>query len=176
MITHKELLERLDYKGGVLYWKNNPERLDRWNNRYAGQVAGHYRKDGYYIVNIDKKLYLAHRVIWLYVTGEWPEKDIDHIDGNPSNNVFENFRLVTSSENHKNSKLYSRNKTGVPGCYWDKARNRFVVDIRSENKRTRVRVKTIEEAQSVRSIWEDHLGFHVNHGRTNTFKLEETGG
>jgi hypothetical protein len=53
----------------------------------AGTRAGMMMKsNGYRYVKIDGRRYLEHRVIWFYMTGEWPAENIDHIDGDSANN------------------------------------------------------------------------------------------
>lgn len=75
--------------------------------------TGSRRKDGYILVGYNYKVYLAHRLIWLYKFGELP-LCIDHIDGNPSNNKLENLRSVTHRENIQNrTRLNKNNSTGL---------------------------------------------------------------
>ena len=56
-------------------------------------------RTGHIRICIMRVKYLAHRLAWLYVTGSWPSQDIDHIDGDPTNNRFANLREVTHQEN-----------------------------------------------------------------------------
>lgn len=58
--------------------------------------------EGYCRVSFDSKRYLAHRVAWIYVHGKWPELDIDHINGNKSDNRLENLRAVNRTTNLEN--------------------------------------------------------------------------
>lgn len=68
-----------------------------------GAMAGCRRKkDGYILVGVDNRLYLAHRLIWMMVYGEWPNV-IDHKNGDPSDNRLVNLRNVNQSENILNS-------------------------------------------------------------------------
>jgi hypothetical protein len=62
---------------GVLTWKVSPNR-----RIIIGSKAGTIHKQGRLIVNIKGKLYQASRIIWLYMTGEWPEFEVDHEDRN----------------------------------------------------------------------------------------------
>jgi len=68
-----------------------------------GEAAGHYDKDGYVIIQIKGKKYKAHRLAYMYMTGEWPEDEIDHKDGVPWNNAWLNLRDATHSDNMCNA-------------------------------------------------------------------------
>ena len=68
----------------------------------AGRTAGIAHNQGYFCLCANGKKYLAHRLAWLYVTGEWPVNDIDHINGIRADNRFANLRDVTRSVNLQN--------------------------------------------------------------------------
>lgn len=111
-----------DAVAGTLVWKPRPLRqfvslrgCNTWNARWAGGPAT-ARRDGYVRVSIDAKRYYAHRVIWLWVTGEWPTLRIDHKDGDPSNLRWDNLRLATGSNNCMNS-VSKSNCLGVRGVH-----------------------------------------------------------
>lgn len=70
--------------------------------------TGNVRPDGYVRIGIDGVAYLAHRLAWLYVTGEWPAVEVDHIDGNPNNNKFANLRDVPADTNMQNMRKATR--------------------------------------------------------------------
>jgi len=72
--------------------------------------------EGYCRVSFDSKRYLAHRVVWLYVHGKWPELDIDHINGNKSDNRLANLREVDRSTNLQNMRHARKdNRSGFLG-------------------------------------------------------------
>lgn len=74
---------------------------------------------GYLSIGVDYQRYLAHRLAFLYMTGKWPDGDVDHIDGDPSNNCWSNLRSVTRSQNNLNRhRLDARNKSGHTGVRW----------------------------------------------------------
>lgn len=81
----------------------------------VGSVAGSYTRKGYWRVRIDGREYMAHRLAWLYVTGSWPTKQIDHRNTNRADNRFDNLRLATNSQNGGNRRLSSKNRTGFKG-------------------------------------------------------------
>jgi hypothetical protein len=104
----------------------------------AGSVTGVSRPDGYVQIMIEGKLFLAHRLAWLYVYGELPKNNIDHINGIKNDNRIENLRDVKQVTNVQNLKKarkssVSSNKLGVSfankGKNIDKPfRARIVVD------------------------------------------------
>lgn len=66
-----------------------------------GTIAGYKRKDN--VINIRCGFqYLAHRLAWFYMTGKWPKEEIDHINGNGSDNRWCNLREATHSQNAQN--------------------------------------------------------------------------
>lgn len=101
-LTAERARELLTYDPdtGVLTWK--PRSGQGARNDTAGKPAGSAHKDGYLAVEIGGQKYLAHRVIWLLVTGQWPAGEIDHRDRNRRNNVWSNLRDVTKTVNQQN--------------------------------------------------------------------------
>ena len=132
-----------------------------------GIVAGHLSKDGYIKIQIDKRIYLAHRLVWLWNTGSMPKSEIDHIDGNKSNNAFSNLRETTRSQNCKNTKIRSTNSSGCIGVHKVKRSGKYQARISGFNKERIVlgTFDTYEEAVAVRKNAEDKYGYHTNHGR-----------
>lgn len=86
----------------------------------VGQVAGGALRTGHIRIRLHPKRYMAHRLAWLYVYGDWPAGDLDHIDGNPANNKIDNLRIVTHQENMQNRRAAPVNSTtkllGVSWC------------------------------------------------------------
>ena len=108
MITQSELKELVHYNDqtGIFTWKKSRKGCA------IGSVAGSLHLNGYIYININYKKYLAHRLAWVYQYKEFPANEIDHIDGNKSNNKIENLRNATRSENLRNTTLNVRNKSG----------------------------------------------------------------
>ncbi len=75
----------------------------------AGEVAGGINDEGYVIIFIRKVKLRGHRLGWAWMTGEWPENDIDHINGDRTDNRFCNLREATRSQNLQNTGLKPSN-------------------------------------------------------------------
>ena len=137
----KELLS-YDSETGKLYWKQS---VARWIK--PGDEAGSYLRCAV-DVTIDTITYRAHRIVWLLVTGNDPGTFlIDHLDGNPHNNKFQNLRLATSRQNQCNQKRRIDNTSGLKGVTWDKSRNKWSARIQVKGKYIFLgRHKTKEEA------------------------------
>lgn len=131
----KELYNRLreilnyDSESGIFTWKVKPNRRIK-----IGQVAGRQSRDGYIRIRVDRTLYLAHRLAWLYHYGTFPEQEIDHINRNKLDNSIGNLRDVCRSTNNRNKDTQSNNSSGVAGVSFDKKRNRWRANIGVDGK------------------------------------------
>jgi len=148
----------LDYSPdtGVFRWKRREDRSAQWNARYTGKEAGSVSGNGYVSIKINNRHYQSHRLAWLIIHGEWPPKDLDHIDGDPSNNRIANLRLATRQENTRNVGLRKTNSTGVPGVYWNKNAGKFASHI-SDDAYKKIHLglfPTLAEAAAARSAAE----------------------
>jgi len=98
----------------------------------VGEIAGSLHKGtGYVRVSVDCQVFLAHRLAWLYMTGEWPAEEIDHKDGAKGDNRFANLRDVSRSINQQNKRTCRKDSaTGILGV--SPHRGQFVAQIGSE--------------------------------------------
>ena len=117
LLTFEKACELLAYDSvsGILRW-----RVDRLSGNgkaqvRAGDVAGHEHASGYLRVKIDGILHKAHHVIWLLMTGKYPERQIDHKDGCGFNNRWTNLRLATEVESARNRFVFKSNTSGAVG-------------------------------------------------------------
>ena len=132
---------------GMFKWKV------RLSNRAPriGQLAGVLGNHGYLQIQIDSKIYLAHRLAWLYVHGVWPKYDIDHKDHNKQNNRIKNLRDVTTAGNMQNTlKAFRHSTTKVLNVYRDKRSKseRYIVKLVVNKKQIQIgKFLTLKEAQ-----------------------------
>lgn len=162
---------RYEKETGHLYWNERPETEHRakWFNAVrAGKRAGSVHisdKNKYERVMIDDAHHFSHRIIWKMITGEDPEF-IDHIDGDGSNNRFENLRDVSHSENLKNQSRYRNNTSGFTGVTYHKRDKVWIARINAGGKLVQLgSFKTKEEATAAVIGARIVLNYHPNHGR-----------
>jgi hypothetical protein len=118
--SQQELQERLDYDrvSGLFTWKNIR------TNRFRGKVAGHQGHQGhrgYVSLYWNGRKLQAHQVAWCYVNGVYPVDLIDHKDGDPSNNAFDNLREASSGQNAQNKRTQGNNRSGFKGVSFHKS-------------------------------------------------------
>lgn len=118
-ITAEELRSLVVYDPatGVFTWLPRAGHAS-WNTKYAGKPAGFDWRVGrltYRSIRIYDWPFLAHRLAWLYMTGEWPAHGIDHRDLDGLNNRWNNLRLATKTENGANTRATKRNRLGLKG-------------------------------------------------------------
>jgi len=108
-------------------------------------------------------------VIWAIVHGEWPEWQIDHINGVRRDTRLCNLRSVSASENSRNCALSTRNKSGSIGVCWDAHHNKWHASIKVDGRQVALgRFSEFENAVSARKAAEAKYGYHVNHGRPSS--------
>jgi hypothetical protein len=111
-LTQRVLHEMLDYDkdSGIFIWKVRSAQRIR-----IGDIAGSVVAKGYIGIKLLGKRYLAHRLAWLYVNGEFPDGFVDHANTVRTDNRINNLRLCTRQENKRNGKLYKNNTSGFRG-------------------------------------------------------------
>lgn len=133
------------------------------------EVVGHNGHRGYKRVSINGERYLLHKLAIFYVTGNYPVDEVDHLNGDTSDNRYTNLSYCGKSKNRLNLKLYSCSKTGIIGV---RVRNgKFF----AEAQKNKIRYfegyfDNIEDAIIARDKMNRLLGFSENHGRQSESK------
>lgn len=136
----QELLKELFYydpvSGDIFFlerdrkWFKNDLSCFLWNNRWPGTINGSIQTNSYGYrrvkVSVLGKQRMAHRVIWVYMTGSHPPRQIDHIDRDATNNSWENLRDGSGSVNQRNKSIQHNNKSGYTGVSWSKQACKWV--------------------------------------------------
>lgn len=122
-LTQSRLKELLNYDSntGFFIWAVSRRGC------VPGRKAGYVRHDGYVCIRVDRRLYLAHRLAWLWINGAWPADtmDIDHANTNTSDNRICNLREATRTQNLCNVSLRSDNTSGFKGVCWCTQKKRW---------------------------------------------------
>ena len=121
--------DRFEYKQDGFYIKKSYS-----SRAIIGKRAG-YEANGYREININRKRYKEHHLVWFYHTGQLPNMFIDHIDRNKQNNDFNNLRLASNQENCCNKNVYKNSSTKHRGISFIQKRNAFYAQIQVKGKK-----------------------------------------
>jgi hypothetical protein len=132
MLTHAYLRKILHYSvitGDFYYLKSTARRIK------IGDIAGSLENTGYKRVKINSEKHQSHRLAWFWVTGEWPEKEVDHKNGITDANQWLNLREATHSQNMCNRSINLNSTSGYKGVSWDNASQKWHARIGLNKKR-----------------------------------------
>jgi hypothetical protein len=170
MITAEELrlLMSYDPETGLFKW-----RVSRSSNARAGDVAGCVAKqhDGreYRRIRVRGHLHRAHRLAWLYAYGEWPNEEIDHINGDGLDNRLSNLRIATSSQNSCNTRLKSDNTSGIKGVFPHGEKWRARIKVGGRLLCLGIFTDKEDAAEAYRQAAIKHFGEFANPARSNPY-------
>ncbi len=163
-LTQDRLKEILDY---------NPDTGEfTWKLKRRGVgigKAGDKHSSGYARIKVDGKRYYAHRLAFLWMTGELPKRgqEVDHINHIRDDNRWENLRLVDHRNNRRNSSRGNNNKSGITGVCWNKEVGKWHVFIEHKGATKYLGLySSFDTAVKVRKCAEEVLGYHPNHGKS----------
>lgn len=142
----KQLFNYLSYNPdtGLFTWMMNTTR-----SKLVGGIAGNANKRGYISIWINSLQFSAHRLAWAMSNGEWPLLDIDHINGNKSDNRICNLRHASRSENMFNRGKNKNNSSGMKGVTFCKGTGRWRAQMMINRKAMTIgRFDSIEEASA----------------------------
>lgn len=130
--TFQEVNNHLSYdpETGEIRWKRPTQPRIALND-----LAGHVHSNGYVRIALKGRLLSGHRIANLLMTGEWPKAQMDHINGNRSDNRWVNLREATVVQNLANRPVMPSSKTRIKGVYWSPRHKRFGARIRVDGQR-----------------------------------------
>lgn len=163
MLSHRLLLSMFLYDSNTGIFT----RAVSQGKELIGSRAGTNNAGGYRQIAIDQKFYYEHRLAWFYVHGEWPNGEIDHINGVRDDNRLANLRVVTRTENLRNRGMSSHNTSGITGVSWNKERQQWVARINVNKRALHLGwYLSFNEAVKARQEAEERYGFTIRKGRT----------
>lgn len=126
----------LDYDPltGIFRWRERMDVRPTTRARLTGKIAGSLDKQGYIRIVVVKNWLMAHRLAWLYMTGKWPEFEIDHRNGVRSDNRWAELRAATNIQNAVNSKKRCDNTSGFKGVSWSERNKKWISRITADKK------------------------------------------
>ena len=130
MLTQERLKEVLSYDPDTGIFT----RLQNVQGCFAGSPVGTKTNNGYILIGVDRKRYLAHRLAWFYMNGSFPKIHLDHINRIKSDNRIANLREVGFKENSWNVAVLANNTSGVTGVYRSVTDGRWTARIKAKNK------------------------------------------
>lgn len=157
-ISRSEVINRLSYstETGKFFWKNGPK---------AGIEAGHCantRGKSYIRINFNRELILAHVLAWFVVYGTWPTSELDHLDGDGTNNRIDNLRLGNRGINNSNTRK-RRDSLAEPNISISRCGN-FIAAVKFNRRRYLLGTfQTLELAVEARDIAERLIPRSENH-------------
>lgn len=115
---------------GQFSWLRPPNRRLK-----IGSLAGCKMETGYVYIGLLGEDHYAHRLAWFYIHNEWP-KEIDHRNGDKSDNSISNLRVATRSQNGMNKAKRKNTTHNIKGICWDKASKKYVARIYIDRRPT----------------------------------------
>jgi hypothetical protein len=168
MITQTELKEILEYnpETGDFIWKKNYH-----NMRKGAKAESTINSNGkiYHRIKLKQVTYKSSRLAWLYMTGEFPDCLIDHIDTDTLNDKWDNLRLASNVENSCNSPKPKNNTSGIKGLSFVIMHGyEYIfaqITYKKQTYRKYFKPHQLEEAKTwIRELREELHGEFANHG------------
>ena len=172
-MTHKALptpsfvLASLDYdpETGLFVWKHVPGKKNPYEGKAAFAVSD---GSGYLVGSLNGKMLRAHRVAWVFISGDWPVQEIDHINGDKSDNRAVNLREVSRTQNMHNRSITSANSSGFKGVTWNAQCGKWQAQGRQNGKNRYLGL--FEKIEDAAAAYRDFSA--VEHGEFSIFACD----
>jgi len=151
ILTPDEIRELFSYdpETGLLSWAK------QGRGRVVGKPLTCRTVEGYVIVRVHGRAYMAHRLIWAHVHGVSPTLQIDHINQCKHDNRSSNLREVSDKQNHENISHNRNNTSGRRGVSWNTGSEKWQVHIRHHRKSINIGLfDNLEQAADARAAAE----------------------
>ena len=132
------LHEDFEYRDGALYWKTGKRK----GKRFGSLRKTNLHREGSYKNTKSNE----HRLIWQYFNNKKPTYEIEHIDGNPQNNLITNLKEVTRLQIVLKRKKPKNNTSGHKGVCWNKRDSNYRVRVGSNGEYVEKYTKDFELA------------------------------
>lgn len=158
---------RITFKRRDRVYFETDRQFATWNSRFAGRPAVNVaHSHGYLVGRVNSQMYKAHRLAFALHYGRWPEGEIDHINGDKSDNRISNLREVSTLRNGKNRPKQANNTSGVTGVAYSAAKRKWFARIKVSQKLIHLGYfESMPEAVSARRSAEIKFGFSARHGK-----------
>lgn len=169
MVDHETLKATVTYDPdtGFFAWRHDIGRRFK-----AGARCGHRHSNGYIIIRLRRRGYTAARLAWMYVNGTWPAGEVDHINGDKSDNRISNLRVATRLQNEANKLVGKRTTTGHRGVGRSACRKKWLARIRIKSKL--VHLGTFDTLEAASNAYKDacervhgEYAGHLNRGNSS---------
>lgn len=159
-LTYDRLREVLNYDAttGVFTWRTKTSR-----KVIVGREAGSLTRHGYVSIRIDGKAYYAHRLAWCYMHGDWPDAEIDHINGDKTENHISNLRQATRKQNMEN-RVQPIGASGYRGVCWLEANQKWRANI--VHNRKNIYLGLFSTAEEASAAYREAASFFHTHNRS----------
>ena len=140
-LTQDDVKELLDYNpetGEILWkhrsrgWFSSDRAYQTWNTKYQGKEAGSIESDKgveHRVLYINRRKHLAHRLIWIFMTGACPDH-VKHKNGNRTDNRWENLYAADSEVSTRTRRIGKNNKSGVKCVWWNKKLQKWQAQVK----------------------------------------------
>lgn len=179
MLTVEQLRTAVTYDAetGAFRWNHRPKEQfanerawSMWHKRFFNCTAFTTKSNGYCLGRVCSITVKAHRAAWALHYGEWPSQNLDHINGDRSDNRIENLRLASPKENGRNQKRHKTNTSNHTGVVWSVRQRRWCARIVVDGVRKHLGTfVSLDDAVAARKAAEQRHGFHENHGKLRNY-------